>query len=105
MRLIEGNQFDTIYHEHFSYFSLLAAEHIFAAHGLTVFDVEELSTHGGSLRIFVRHAADDRIRLRHSVAALRAREQEAGYANPPGGHYASFERARAIRPSASCWSS
>jgi len=53
MRLMEENQFDTIYHEHFSYFSLLTAERIFAAHGLTLFDVEELTTHGalyGSMR-------------------------------------------------------
>jgi SAM-dependent methyltransferase len=50
MRLMEENQFDTIYHEHFSYFSLIAAEKIFAGHGLTLFDVEELTTHGGSLR-------------------------------------------------------
>jgi hypothetical protein len=54
--MIEGNQFDTIYHEHFSYFSLVAVERVFAAHGLELFDVEELPTHGGSLRIFARHA-------------------------------------------------
>ncbi len=58
MRLIEGNQFDTIYHEHFSYFSLLTAQRIFAAAGLTIFDVEELSTHGGSLRIYARHSEE-----------------------------------------------
>ena len=58
MRLIAENQFDTIYHEHFSYFSFLTAETIFAAHGLTLFDVEELPTHGGSLRIYARHADD-----------------------------------------------
>jgi SAM-dependent methyltransferase len=92
MRLIDGNQFDTIYHEHFSYFSLLAAERVFAAHGLTVFDVEELWTHGGSLRLFVRHAADHSRPPSAQVAALRAREEEGGYANPPGGPYASFER-------------
>ena len=57
-RLIEENQFDTIYHEHFSYLSLLTVRRIFAAHALTIFDVEELSTHGGSLRIFARHAAN-----------------------------------------------
>src|SRR5262245_44486616 len=56
MRLMEQSQFDTIYHEHFSYFSLLSAERIFAAHGLALFDVEELPTHGGSLRIYARHA-------------------------------------------------
>ena len=57
-RLMEGNQFDTIYHEHFSYFSFTTAVRIFAAHGLTVFDVEELPTHGGSLRVYARHDAD-----------------------------------------------
>ena len=56
-RLIENNQFDTIYHEHFTYYSLLSAERVLAAHGLTVCDVEELSTHGGSLRLFVRHSS------------------------------------------------
>jgi len=56
MRLIDENQWDTIYHEHFSYFSLIAVEKIFAAHGLTLFDVDELPTHGGSLRIYARHA-------------------------------------------------
>ena len=58
LQLIEGNQFDTIYHEHFSYFSFLTAERIFAAHGLVLFDVEELPTHGGSLRIYGRHRED-----------------------------------------------
>jgi SAM-dependent methyltransferase len=55
LRLIAGNQFDTIYHEHFSYFSLLTVERIFAAHGLRLFDVEEVVTHGGSIRIFACH--------------------------------------------------
>lgn len=57
-RLIEQNQFDTVYHEHFGYLSFLAVEKIFAHHGLTLFDVEELPTHGGSLRIFARHTED-----------------------------------------------
>ena len=56
LRLLDENQFDTIYHEHFSYFSILAVEKIFAHHGITLFDVEEVPTHGGSLRIFARHA-------------------------------------------------
>lgn len=56
LNLMRYNQFDTIYHEHFSYFSLLTVERIFARHGLTVFDVQELQTHGGSLRIFAQHA-------------------------------------------------
>ncbi|MBO6781907.1 MAG: methyltransferase domain-containing protein, partial [Alphaproteobacteria bacterium] len=58
LRLISDVQFDTIYHEHFSYFSLLVVERVFARHGLTVFDVEELPTHGGSLRVFASHADD-----------------------------------------------
>jgi SAM-dependent methyltransferase len=79
MRLFEGNQFDTIYHEHFSYFSLLSTEAIFARHGLTVFDVEELWTHGGSLRIYARHAADTSRPPTERLRALRAREDAAGY--------------------------
>jgi SAM-dependent methyltransferase len=77
LRTIEGNQFDQIYHEHFSYFSLLAAERIFAAHGLRVFDVEELWTHGGSLRLYACHAGDPRP-TRAAVPALLARERAAG---------------------------
>lgn len=57
-QLIANNQFDTVYHEHFSYLSFLAVRKIFARHGLTMFDVEELPTHGGSLRIFARHSED-----------------------------------------------
>lgn len=80
MRLIEGNQFDTIYHEHFSYLSFLAVERIFTHHGLTVFDVEELTTHGGSLRVFVRHAsnADAACATTTRVEAMRRKEEEAG---------------------------
>ena len=77
MRLLAGNQFDTIYHEHFSYFSLLTAERIFAAHGLAVFDVDELPTHGGSLRIYAR-ASGATPPATERVRALRAREVEAG---------------------------
>lgn len=79
-RLMEENQFDTIYHEHFSYFSFITAEKIFAAHGLTLFDVEELATHGGSLRIFARHAGDSTHPVTARVLELRKREQELGYA-------------------------
>ncbi len=79
MQLFENNQFDTIYHEHFSYFSLIAVEAIFARHGLTIFDVEELWTHGGSLRIFARHTADDSRPVTERLLALRAREEEKGY--------------------------
>jgi SAM-dependent methyltransferase len=60
LRLMRQNQFDTIYHEHFSYFSLLTVERVFARHGLRIFDVEELETHGGSLRVFATHR-DDRL--------------------------------------------
>lgn len=77
LRLIEGAEFDTIYHEHFSYLSLLAVQRIFAAHGLTVVEVEELPTHGGSLRVHARHTGSagpvDR-----SVAAVLAAEHAAG---------------------------
>jgi SAM-dependent methyltransferase len=82
VRLIEENQFDTIYHEHFSYFSLLTVEQIFAAHGLTLFDVEEIPTHGGSLRIFARHAADTARPVGPRVADLRRRERGAGFDRP-----------------------
>jgi len=78
LRLMEGNQFDTIYHEHFSYFSFLAAEKIFAAFGLVLFDVEELSTHGGSLRIFGRHAEDSSKPVSARVVEMKAREEAAG---------------------------
>jgi SAM-dependent methyltransferase len=79
-RLMEENQFDTIYHEHFSYFSFLTAEKIFAAHGLTLFDVEELPTHGGSLRIFARHSEDSSHTVSARVWDLREREMKLGYA-------------------------
>jgi SAM-dependent methyltransferase len=79
MRLFDENQFDTICHEHFSYFSLISAESIFARHGLTIFDEEELWTHGGSLRIYGRHTADESRPVTGRVAELRAREVAAGY--------------------------
>jgi C-methyltransferase C-terminal domain/Putative zinc binding domain/Methyltransferase domain len=88
MRLMEENQFDTIYHEHFSYFSFITAERIFAAHGLTLFDVEELPTHGGSLRIYARHVEDDGKPVGASVLELRAREEIAGFTRLE--RYASF---------------
>ena len=74
LRLIEERLFDTIYHEHFSYFSLLTAERIFAHHALHVVDVETLSTHGGSLRLYVRHAGEPSER----VEAVLAEERAAG---------------------------
>ena len=79
MRLMEGNQFDTIYHEHFSYFSFITVEKVFAAHGLTLFDVEELPTHGGSLRIYARHTEDTSKPIGQRVRELRAREEAAGF--------------------------
>jgi SAM-dependent methyltransferase len=79
MRLVEDGQFDTIYHEHFSYYSLLTAMRIFKRHGLTVFDVEELPTHGGSLRVYARHDDNARIAVSDRVAALTERERAAGY--------------------------
>ncbi len=80
LRLIEENQFDTIYHEHFSYFSFLTVEKVFAAHGLVLFDVEEIPTHGGSLRIFGRHADDDSKPVEARVEALKEKERKAGLA-------------------------
>jgi SAM-dependent methyltransferase len=78
LRTILGIQFDQIYHEHFSYFSALAANKIFAAHGLRIFGVEELWTHGGSLRIYVCHADDATHPTEASVSELVRREREAG---------------------------
>jgi hypothetical protein len=78
LRLIDENQFDTIYHEHFSYFSFFTAEKIFAAHGMRLFDVEELSTHGGSLRIYGCHAEDASKTTSERVRDLRRREDAAG---------------------------
>jgi SAM-dependent methyltransferase len=79
MRLMEQNQFDTIYHEHFSYLSFSTVEKIFARHGLTLFDVEELPTHGGSLRIYARHAEDSSKPVDPRVLELRNREESAGF--------------------------
>src|SRR4030042_1166318 len=79
MRLMEETQFDTIYHEHFSYFSFLTVERIFHTHGLTLFDVEELSTHGGSLRIYARHIEDTSKPIDQRIFKLRVREEVAGF--------------------------
>lgn len=78
LRLMQENQFDTIYHEHFSYFSFLTVREVFAKHGITLFDVEELPTHGGSLRIFGRHAEDATRAVLPAVDGLLARERAAG---------------------------
>jgi hypothetical protein len=79
MRLMEGNQFDTIYHEHFSYFSFLTTMKIMGRFGLAVFDVEELSTHGGSLRVYARHAECTAHPVTERVRELAEREEEAGF--------------------------
>jgi SAM-dependent methyltransferase len=88
LRLMDENQFDTIYHEHFSYFSLMSTERIFAAHGLTLFDVEEMWTHGGSLRIYARHQEDAARPVGPRVRALLAREKTVGLDRPD--RYAAF---------------
>jgi SAM-dependent methyltransferase len=79
MRLMAENQFDTIYHEHFSYFSFITVEKVFNAHGLTIFDVEELATHGGSLRIYARHTEDCSKPITQQVLELKDREEAAGF--------------------------
>lgn len=89
LRTIDGNQFDQVYHEHFSYFSLYAVERIFAAHGLPLIDVEELPTHGGSIRVYAHHAEDTTRGVSDRLIALRAREAEAGVATL--GYYEDFE--------------
>ena len=78
LKLMEENQFDTIYHEHFSYLSFTTTRRIFAHHGLTLFDVDELPTHGGSLRIYGRRHDDESKTVTPAVAALLEREQAAG---------------------------
>ena len=77
LRLIERNQFDTIYHEHFSYFSFAVAERVFAHHGLNVFDVDELPTHGGSLRIYACHN-DARREESENVEQIKRLEKDFG---------------------------
>lgn len=84
LRLMEHNEFDTIYHEHFSYFSMLSAVRILEAHGLKVFDVEELTTHGGSLRVYACRAESETRRIEPSVRALIAEEEHAGLASGEG---------------------
>ena len=78
LRLIEQNQFDTIYHEHFSYLSFVTVEKIFAHHGLTLFDVEELPTHGGSLRIYAKHSENNEIKIEQRVEKLKEVEKQKG---------------------------
>jgi SAM-dependent methyltransferase len=88
MRLMEENQFDTIYHEHFSYFSLGTACDLFDRHGLRIFDVEELPTHGGSLRIYACHQENDQRPAGGRMADLLSIEHQAGFKTVE--HYLSF---------------
>ncbi|MEO8043564.1 MAG: class I SAM-dependent methyltransferase [Spartobacteria bacterium] len=78
VRLVEENQFDTIYHEHFSYLSFTTVAQIFESHGLLLFDVEELPTHGGSLRIYAGHGEDGSKSISGAAVALKANEEEWG---------------------------
>lgn len=94
MRMVQENQFDTAYHEHFSYLSLTSVHRIFAANGLAVFDVEELPTHGGSLRVFAQRADEGRRPTQPSVHALLAREKQLGVET--AAFYESFQ-AKAVR--------
>ena len=95
-RLIADAQFDTIYHEHFSYLSLLAVTTIFAANGLQVFDVAEIPTHGGSLRVFAQRADTGKQPVEVAVAHMIAAETDAGIATPA--YYSGFQaRADAIK--------
>jgi SAM-dependent methyltransferase len=84
LRLIDRNEFDTIYHEHFSYFSMLTTVRIMGAHGLKVFDVEELATHGGSLRVYASRAEDRTHEIQPTVARLIAEEEKAGLGSTKG---------------------
>ncbi|MDQ7788252.1 MAG: class I SAM-dependent methyltransferase [Thermodesulfovibrionales bacterium] len=78
MHLMEENQFDTIYHEHFSYFSFLSVENIFSNHGLTIFEVDELPTHGGSLRIYACHSDNSFQTVSRNISRLRDIEKVKG---------------------------
>jgi 2-polyprenyl-3-methyl-5-hydroxy-6-metoxy-1,4-benzoquinol methylase len=98
LRLIERGQFDTIYHEHFSYISFCTAEELFVKHGLRIFDVDELSTHGGSLRLYVAHAGNQTVRQSSCVAQLKGEEIAAGIRDLP--KYTGFvEKVRATKRS------
>jgi SAM-dependent methyltransferase len=90
LRLMERNEFDTIYHEHFSYFSMLTTVRIMEAHGLRVFDVDELSTHGGSIRVYVCRNESRAHAIQPSVQKVIADENTAGLASVDG--YQTFAR-------------
>ncbi len=84
LRMIERKEFDTIYHEHFSYFSMLTSVKILEAHGMKVFDVEELATHGGSLRVYACRAGEQARAVEPAVEKLIAEEKKAGLDSPRG---------------------
>jgi SAM-dependent methyltransferase len=90
VRLIEGLQFDTIYHEHYSYFSLTTLSRLFGDHGLEIYDVEELASHGGSLRVYLKRRDDDSHEVTPAVADVLEREHVGGYDTVDG--YADFSR-------------
>ena len=90
MQLVDNNQFDTIYHEHFSYLSLHTAQRIFGSQGLELFDVEELPTHGGSLRIYARHVADDTKPVSTRLSTVLAKETRKGMQGLA--YYAGFQQ-------------
>ncbi|MFC1885020.1 methyltransferase domain-containing protein [Thermodesulfobacteriota bacterium] len=90
LNLIRQNQFDTIYHEHFSYLSLTTVRKIFADHGLDIYDVEEIQTHGGSLRIYAKHSENNTIPVSENVLSLEKRELENGICDMR--LYQSFQR-------------
>lgn len=89
VQLVDNGQFDTIYHEHFSYLSFYTVKQIFEAQGLEMFDVEEIPTHGGSLRIFAKHAGDDSKPVTPNVAALLKKEKDKGIDTPA--YYNNFQ--------------
>jgi hypothetical protein len=89
MQLIDHREFDTIYHEHFSYLSLTAVTGVFAANGLSVFDVEQIGTHGGSLRVFAQRADTGAHPVTEAVAQLLEKEDAAGLKS--AGYYTGFQ--------------
>lgn len=90
LRMVQGNEFDTVYHEHYSYLSLTAVQRIFAANGLTIFDVEEFCTHGGSLRVFAQRGGTGSHVISSTVAELLEREKKAGITT--AGFYQAFQQ-------------
>lgn len=90
MQLIENNQFDTIYHEHFSYFSFHTVGQVFASQGLEIFDVDEISTHGGSLRIYAKHVEDPTKKMSKNVRLLLKKEKKKGMSDPQ--YYNNFQQ-------------